>query len=181
MKQLCTRDIDSLDANLFAVWTTHVLFFLVLFPQWIDCVVDEIHAPCAATGQESGWSVAEDMGTECDFSFNYMRTKYIGAQGIPISVSLHQQPLTNDPNDSKTMKTAESITESHETLFTIMKVNQTDIDKHFKGLHGDGQIKKFEIASKVQTKYNIMTLFSKLQDLAHMLENIFDKVKYMLC
>ena len=60
-----------------------------------------------------------------------------------------------------------------------MKVNQTDIDKHFKGLHCDGQMKKFKIASKVQTKYSIMTIFSKLQDVAHMLENIFDKVKYM--
>ena len=77
------------------------------------------------------------MGTECDFGFNYMRTKYIGSQGISTSVSLYQQPLTNDVIDSNTIKTAESITESHETLFTIMKVNQTDIDKHFKGLHGD--------------------------------------------
>ena len=42
------------------------------------------------------------------------------------------------------METAESITESHETIFEA-KVNQTDIDKHvkgFKGLHADWQIKK---------------------------------------
>ena len=106
-----------------------------------------------------------------------MRTKYIGGNGLPMSVSLYQQPLTNDPNDNKTLKTADGITESHDVLFKIMKVDQKEIDKHFKGLHGDGQVKKFQIASKVQKKYNIMSIFSKLQDLAHMLEIVFDRVK----
>ena len=50
--------------------------------QWVENVVGEVHAPCEATGKESGWSVAEDIGSKYDFSFNYMRTKYISNQGL---------------------------------------------------------------------------------------------------
>lgn len=146
--------------------------------QWLECIVEEVHAPCEATGQESGWSVAEDIGSKYDFSFNYFRTKYIGSQGLPTSFSAYQQPLTNDTSDIKTLKTAEGIVKSHDELFKRMKVDQESIDKHFKGLHGDGQIKKFGIADSIQEKYQIMDIFSKLQDLAHNVENTFDRVKF---
>ena len=58
-----------------------------------------------------------------------------------------------------------------------MKVNNDDIDKHFKGLHGDGQIKQFKIAETIQHDYDIMKVFFKLQDLAHNIENIFERVQ----
>ena len=121
----------------------------------------EMHKTLPATGKPSGWSIAEDIGSKYDFSINYFRTKFLGSNGVPISFCAYQQPLTEDDNDPKTFKTADSIAESHDALFDKMKVSRNQIDKHLMGIHGDGQIEEWDIAGKVQKKQGFSSLMSK--------------------
>ena len=134
----------------------------------------------AATGMAPGFSLAEDVGSCFKKSFNYIRSKFIGPLGIPTSTSVHTQAKTNDPNDLKTMKTAEGLVAGKGEVFKKMELEPEAVDKHCMGLHDDGQVSEWQIGPKVCEKYWINTLFCSQSDTTHKLEIIFNRVKFYL-
>ena len=100
----------------------------------------------------------------------------MGPLGIPTSTVVHTQAKTNDPNDPKTMKTAEGLVAGKGEVFKKMELEPAQIDKDCMGLHGDGQVTEWEVGPKVCKKYEINTLFCSQTDTMHKMEIIFKRV-----